>query len=246
MSQDIGKIFQKLTKLRSRNFGDFDLHSNDNNLSGPIFQKTYDRFKKITLPSPRLYADLAETIKKRESSRLFSERGVTLSELSNILYYSCGTTKKALDSNFSRRSQASAGARYPLEIYIVNFAVEGLSKFVYHYNIKDNTLEVLWPFEDADNTASEGSLFKAPTNGAACAVLITAQPQRTTSKYGPRGYRYVYFEAGAVAQYMNLVATAQEMSSVIIGGVDDVAVEKVLDIDGEQETFLLSVLLGKK
>jgi SagB-type dehydrogenase family enzyme len=82
------------------------------------------------------------------------------------------------------------------------------------------------------------------SNEAPMSIVITGVTSRIFPKYGERGYRYMYLEAGAVAHMINVVASAQDLSCVIVGDTNDNIIESILDIDGDNETVITSILIG--
>jgi SagB-type dehydrogenase family enzyme len=204
--------------------------------------KTYDRFPKIQLPEPSLDIDLATAVSERVSTRKWSDKPLTLQQISNLLYYSCGQFKDKKNSEFEySRAQASGGIRYPVEVYVINYKKGELEQKVYHYNIKTHALDILWNIEDTDIPTFSSYEWAAH---AGCMIVLTGCIDRTVSKYGERGYRYMYLEAGAIAHGINLIAKSQGMGVCLMGGTHDVTIEQCLDIDGEHETVLLGVVGG--
>lgn len=206
-----------------------------------VYFKTYDRFPKIVLPNPSLDVDFASMVMKRSSVREYSKDPLTLDQISNILYYSCGVTRKASDPQFSHRAQGSAGARYPVEVYLINFIEGDLKKRVYHYNVRDHVLDELWEYPENFH------IFGYPwAHTGGMAIILTGVTWRTTMKYGERGYRYMYYEAGGIANTMNLLSAPLGLGSTILGGTQDEKIEELLDLDGERETVLLGLAIGNR
>ena len=212
--------------------------------------KEYERFASIKLPTS-ISKDISnQEMTKRRSFRGFlsadKNKKISLQDFSDIIYYSCGEVFKSVDGKSNRRVQASAGSRYPLELYILNFKEGDLNKKCYHYNVKNHTLEELWSVE-VENKIDINKYFTYEwSQGAECAIVLTAIPSRSTRKYGERGYKYLYLEAGAILQSIQNNAFIRNVGSVIMGGTNEKAIEDLLDLDGVRETVVLSILLGKK
>lgn len=233
MKPDIAKLFHTKTK-------ETDVLIPHDTSQWPETWKTiefkeYKRFHSLPLPSPTSQGNLAEAIISRSSVKEWGEEGISLSVLSNLLYYSCGIVK--LNKEKNNRAQGSAGGRYPLEIYIVNFIEGELKRGVYHYDVRAHALDVLWGIEEEDIAA-----FGFPK--AAVTICITGVFGRTLQKYQDRGMRYVYLEAGAVAHMINLLSLPNGVGSTIVGSTQDQLVEDLLGIDGSRESFITSVALG--
>jgi SagB-type dehydrogenase family enzyme len=207
--------------------------------------KEYTRSKVIHLPKPESKVEDQENILSRESLRDFSpNKPITLQSLSNLLYFSCGETKVNANKE-TRRVQPSGGGRYPLEVYILNLQAGELPANCYHYNVKNHTLEELWPCfsrkEDLD------ALFSYTwAKNASFAIVLTTIPKRSVKKYGERGYRYIYIEAGIVAGNLIRNALCEDFYSVVMAGIVDETMDQFLDIDGISETVVIGILFGKK
>jgi SagB-type dehydrogenase family enzyme len=257
------KIHEPFLKNMRLNFGDiFHKSSKDRTMGGlvhipldtslwPLSWKTIEfktypnQFPKIQLPAPALSIDLGAAILKRRSVRAWRDEPISLQELSNVLFYSCGTTDRAPNPHGSHRAQASAGRRFPLEIYVANFKAGDLRQCLYHYNPETHTLDELWDLDLFQEKAKRIFSYEWAMT-AACGILITAVVERSVRKYGERAYRYMYMEAGAIANMMNVIGSTGDLGSVILGGTNDKSVERVLDIDGETETLFVGIALGKK
>lgn len=204
---------------------------------------------------PRLEKDLLETgfsnknnigkfIRKRRSLRDYKNKAISKAELSYLLYGSSGLIKSGKSLNKSRRPYPSAGARYPLEVYPLIFNCDGFQKGIYHYNVKENHLEVLlqkdlrsWFF---NITGGEKWLKKASV-----VFIISGVFDRTRIKYGDRGYRYILIEVGHLAQNLLLIATELKLQSCPLGGFIDDEINKLLDIDNQKERVLYLIAVGK-
>ena len=248
MTFNFGDIFHKSAKDRTmRGLVNIPLDSSLWPKSWKtVYYKEYTRFKKIKLPQPNMSVDISQAVIGRRSVREWGSGSISLQEISNILFFSCGITEHALDENKSKRAQASAGGRYPIEVYFLIFKEGELKRAVYHYNVKEHALDVLYDLDSIDKNLIETMYSKRWDEEASLGIIITGVVSRTVSKYGERGYRYMYLEAGAVAQTMSTVADSQGIGCVIMGGTNDTDIEKVLDIDGDEETHIISLLAGKK
>lgn len=207
-----------------------------------VAYKIYPRFAKISLGDALPHGEVSDTLRSRASARSFSRAPVTQGQLGALLKYSCGITRETPAG--ARRAQPSGGGRYPLEVYPLVFAGSGeVRSGVYHYNVREHALDVLW--ERAFTPADIGELFTYPwAHEASLAIVITALFNRNQMKYGERGYRQILVEAGAVVQNLYLIATALGIGCCAIDGVKEERIEKILDVDGIAESALVSVVLG--
>ena len=152
---------------------------------------------KLPSPQPEGSLSLESALAQRRSLREFDQRELTLGEIGQILWAAQGIT----DYLEGRRTAPSAGALYPLEVYLAN------SQGVFHYR-PINHLLVQTMGADVrrqlrQTTPEQGWVEEAP-----CLFIITGIYERTTGKYGERGIRYVHLEAGHVAQNILLQAVA--------------------------------------
>lgn len=210
-----------------------------------VYYKAYHRLPKIALPETAPRADFFDLIRQRGSQRSFGSQALSIADLSSLLKYSCGTTVPDAENQRMRRAQASGGARYPIEVYPFVFRGDTqVPSGVYHYNVKAHALDVLWErsFSDADI----GELFTYSwVRGASVVFVMTAVFRRNQMKYGERGYRYILLEAGHIAQNLHLVTEALGLKSCALGGTYDAAIEKMLDLDGIQESVVYAVAVGR-
>lgn len=215
------------------------------------YYKSYPRFQKITLTSfppeqigSEKKANLFDLISARKSKRDFHRDPTSLDELAIVLRYSCGNTSP-LENDRHSRAQPSAGGRFPIEIYPIVFRKNAdFEAGLYHYNVKDNNLDVLWAREFSDADVDE--LFPHPgVKNASMVLVMTAVFNRTQAKYGERGYRYILLEAGHIGQNIYLTTEALGLKCCALGGTRDEALEKLLDIDGVTESVVYAVAIGR-
>ena len=210
-----------------------------------IHFKTYPRLDKVSFDNIKIpTTTLSKIIKKRRSIRKFSGLSISKNELFYLLFSSCGLTYSSKTFDDSRRPYPSAGARYPLEVYPLILNCEGIEKGLYHYNIKENSLELLLK-EDFDKWLIKVTGGEKWTVEASVIFIITGVLDRTRIKYGDRGYRYVLIEVGHLAQNICLLATELNLANCPICGYIDDEVNKLLDIDLQKEVALYLIAVGK-
>ncbi len=209
-----------------------------------IHFKSYPRFKSTCFKKIIPSNEIEKLLLKRSSERAFSGRPLSLDELGKLLYFSGGVScVRKKDFDHSRRTYPSAGARYPLEIYPIVFNVRGLKPGVYHYNVKSNSLETILE-GNARNVFP--CLDQSWTKKASVIILVSAVFARTTIKYHERGYRYVFLDAGHLVQNMYLASASMGLNCCSIGGFVDDGLNELLDIDGEKESVIYVVGIGKR
>jgi SagB-type dehydrogenase family enzyme len=144
---------------------------------------------------------------------------------------------------FPLRAAPSAGALYPLELYVAVVCVADLAVGLYHHDPLDGVLEELAVGDQRDSLAA---LSSYPEIVSSCAglVVVTAVFWRTRFKYGLRGYRFALLEAGHLVQNMLLAAAALGLAAVPLGGFYDRRTERYLGVDGVHEAPLYLVAVG--
>ncbi|MEW5853357.1 MAG: SagB/ThcOx family dehydrogenase [Myxococcota bacterium] len=182
-------------------------------------------FPKSVGPGPATSVDGA--IQRRRSIRSYSA-GPSATQVAQLLWAAQGITDDA-----GHRTAPSAGATYPLELYLVAGSVEGLSPGVYRYLPQSEEVEVVMGDVDqrpavADATG-QGWVGDAPA-----IVIIAGVHERTAARYGERAPRYVAFEAGAASENLALQAVAMELGTVVVGAFDDARLAQAVGMaDGE-------------
>lgn len=212
-----------------------------------IYFKTYPRFKKIKLLNYECPKNkcILNIIKERSSVRKFLNKSISMKEISYLLFWSCGLTNPGKTLNDSRRPYPSAGARYPLEIYLITLNCQKINRGLYHYNVKDNSLELLME-KDLTKWVLKTTFSEKWVAEASVIFIITGVLDRTRIKYGDRGYRYILIEAGHVGQNISLLTTWLGLGSCCLGGFIDEDVNRLLDLDLQKEKVLYLIAVGHK
>ena len=196
----------------------------------------------LELPSPRPEEGLSieAGLHARRSVRSYRTQGLDLSQVGQILWAAQGVT----DEDRGFRTAPSAGATFPLEVYLVAGEVRGLEPGVYRYIPRQHRLEMISEGDVRDQLHSV-ALGQSPVLEAPASLVITAVYARTTGRYGDRGIRYVHMEAGHASQNVYLQCESLELVTVAIGAFDDDGVKTLLDLPGE-ETPLYLMPVGRR
>lgn len=192
----------------------------------------------IKLPDPlqRGNTSTEEAILKRRSVRSYKDSPLTLKEISQLLWAAQGITGPG-----GLRAAPSAGALYPLEMYVIAGNVNGLPDGIYHYRPHKHELAGIIK-GDKRNELCSAALGQPPVRNAAAVIVFSAVYERTTVKYGDRGIQYVHMETGHAAQNIFLQAVSLGLGAVVIGAFDDGAVTEVLKMPaGEQPLYIMPV-----
>ncbi|MFB3924741.1 MAG: SagB/ThcOx family dehydrogenase [Syntrophales bacterium] len=183
----------------------------------------------MELPKPRIKGGmpLHEAIFGRESVRGFSAKALTPEEISQLLWSAQGRTRP-----WGGRSAPSAGALYPLELYVADRGG------VYHYISRSHQL-VRLSSQDVLSSLSAAALGQECVRQAPAVIVIAAVYERIEKKYGKRGERYVKIEAGHAAQNILLQAVSLGLGAVPVGAFYDDRVRSVLNIPADHEPLYL-------
>lgn len=239
MGLGIGDRYQKETKYQRGKLGGGDLRRE----SKPERYKSFPDAPVVALPPPRLEGGLAlwEAVKRRRSVRDFDVKALTKEILSQILWATQGITKKFM--GYELRAAPSAGALFPVETYVVVQRVEGLEPGIYHYAPQSHSLELLRPGDFREETATAALNQDFLADGAAV-FIWTAVFGRSKWKYKERAYRYVYLDAGHIAQNAALAAVALGLGSCQIAALYDDEINALVGADGEEESVVYMTVIG--
>lgn len=191
----------------------------------------------VKLPPPvhKGAMSVEEALKARRTVREFASRGLELKQVAQLLWGADGTSDPR-----GLRTAASAGATYPLEIYLVvgERGVADLPAGVYRYLVKEHALE---PGVKGDLRAAvaRASLHQTWMAQAPVIVVIAAEYRRCTNRYGERGIMYTHMEAGNVGTNVFLQAEALGLGAGIVGAFEDRGLSQVLQLPREHVPLLV-------
>ena len=195
--------------------------------------------RQVGLPAPNLEGreSLERLISQRRSVRDYEQQPLQLEEIGQILWAAQGIT----DAQTGFRTVPSAGALYPLELFLVVGSVDSLTPAVYRYLPAQHQLEEVRP-GDQRTALYEASLEQKAIRQAPVSLLVAAVYERTTVRYGDRGKMYVHIEAGHVGQNIYLQAGALGLATVAIGAFHDDRVKTIIGLaDSEIPLYLFPI-----
>lgn len=208
----------------------------------------------ILLPLPTKITKLTveEALLLRKSMREWLPEPLDLTQLSMLLWATQGIVEDA-GFGWYRRTSPSAGATYPVEVYVVigNRSVRlGSGEFVeagiYKYDYMRHSLKLVKK-GDYRTDLWRASLRQDWVREAPVTIVLCAVYERTTSRYGERGIRYVHMELGHIGQNIYLMATALGLGTVAIGAFYDEDVSKVISsARNERPLYLFPVGVPEK
>jgi SagB-type dehydrogenase family enzyme len=209
----------------------------------PEVYKAYSDAIRIALPSfgPSRPMTFDKALKQRKSIRDFSSRPVSLGQLGYLCWASTGIQRR--EHGYEFRTAPSAGALYPIETYIIAHNVRQLEAGLYHYAIAHHELEQLRT-GDLRHAVASAALGQGMCATAACVFVWTAIFDRSKWKYGQRAYRYIYLDAGHIAENLALAATSLDLGTCQIGALFDDEANRILDVDGTDESVIYMSVVG--
>ena len=191
----------------------------------------------IKLPPPVKQGGmpLAEALGVRRAVRRFASRPLDLAQISQLLWSADGTSDPR-----GLRTAPSAGATYPLDLYLVvgEGGVKDVPAGVYHYLVAAHALTTV-ALGDIGAAVPRASLQQSWMTQAPVMVVITGEYRRCAARYGERGVRYTHLEAGNVSQNLFLAAEALGLGAGIVGAFEDKALAQVLKLPPAHEPLLV-------
>jgi SagB-type dehydrogenase family enzyme len=194
----------------------------------------------VTLPAPEAASGmpLEQILSRRRSVRAFAGDPLTLKQLSQLLWAAQGRSHAQ-----GFRTAPSAGALYPLELYVLVGDVTSLAQGVYKYQADTHKL-LRSGGGDLRADAARAALGQSWIADSPAVIVIAAVVRRTMVKYGARGRRYVHMEAGHAAQNVYLQATALDLGTTVVGAFNDDRIHALANITPD-ETPLSLLPLGR-
>ena len=239
----IGEQFQEETKYTPETLGSYVLDWQS--MPAP-FKEYKDPVSVVGLPQPKTPSDanLWKLLLKRRTRRDYvAQKTLKLNDLAALLWATQGLTAELGDTFF--RTAPSAGGLYPIETYLSVRAVDGLEQGIYHFRPGDFDLELLKE-GDFSQALMEACLQQTVILGAQATFVWSGIIARGRWKYRQRSYRYVYLDAGHIAQNLYLAAEAFGYGVCAVGAFYDDAVNRIFDLDGLEETVIYMATVGVK
>ncbi|MHC4328928.1 MAG: SagB/ThcOx family dehydrogenase [Planctomycetota bacterium] len=236
---DIGDRFQQQTKYDPGRMPSHRLVWE----AKPDVYKEYPESQGIELPSfqPSQQMNLDQALKDRKSVRDFQSRPISKGQLAYMLWASTGIQR--IEGGYEFRTAPSAGALYPIETYLIANDVRGLDAGIYHYSVRAHQLELLRQGDFRQQIAA-AALGQGMCATAAAVFIWTAIFERCKWKYGQRAYRYIYLDAGHIAENLALAAVSLNLGTCEIGALYDDHVNAIIGIDGIEESTICMAVVG--
>ena len=194
-----------------------------------------------------LQDNLLELLKKRKSSRVYTQENMSLLQLSFLLWAAQGIKSIRGRSYATIRTAPCGGARHPFETYLLVRQVEGLLPGVYHYLPMTHQLELLEELEDREAMTQLVDLSLCGQAWAAKANVVfywSFVPYRSEWRYGIYAHRMVLADLGHVGENLYLACTALGLGTCGIGAYDQALCDKTFCLDGEEEFVVYAETVG--
>ncbi len=202
----------------------------------------------ILLPDPDPAAirkiDLSVAIEERESIRTYNDVSLETGELSYLLWCTAGI--KWVFSEMAFRTVPSAGCRHAIDTYLAVRRVKGLSPGLYRYIAMEHGLETIHPGSDLPDEVAAACYDQSCTREAAVIFLWGAETYRMYWRYGERGYRNLFLDAGHIGQNLYLAGLAVDCGICAIGAYEDEILNTLLGLDGDDRFIIYAATVGKK
>jgi SagB-type dehydrogenase family enzyme len=204
--------------------------------------------EEIELPNPGASwgkTPLASAIRSRRSLREYSAQPLTLAELAALLWATQGV-ERVLENKATFRSVPSAGARHAFETLLVVNRVDVLRAGLYQYLPIEHRLLAAESPSVASAELAAVCLGQKMIENAAVTFAWVAVRERMTWRYGERGYRYLYLDAGHVCQNLYLACEAIGAGTCAIGAYDDDATNALFRLNGRDRFVVYLASVGKR
>lgn len=216
----------------------------------PPIQLEYDKTQPvIKLPKPseivNELVDSRKMIEQRKSIRNYSEVPLTMDQLSYLLWCTQGV-KEVFQGAATLRNAPSAGARHAFETYLLINNVEGITPGLYRFLALKHSLIPVSLDKDIADKITKACLNQNFIKTSAVTFLWIAVPYRMNWRYGERGYRYLYLDAGHVCQNLYISAESINCGTCAIAAYSDDELNQILGLDGKEQFVIYLATVGRK
>jgi SagB-type dehydrogenase family enzyme len=200
----------------------------------PDQAQTVEEGMEIMLPEPLTSGSISleAALASRRSVREYDSRPLTINEVSQLLWAAQGIT-----SDWGGRTAPSAGALYPLKIYLVAGLVDGLDSGVYLYSPQTHSLSRVLS-GDIRRDLQTAALNQSSIGQAPVSIVITGVPSITEARYGDRAMRYIDNEVGCVSQNIYLQCESLGLGTVAMGAFYDEDVARAIGTDASPRLIM--------
>ena len=216
----------------------------------PLFQKDYGQDTKlIDLIPPEEFEiggkSFLDVVNRRISRRNYTDEALNLEELSFLLWCTQGVKKVIKTGRGVMRTVPSAGAKSPLETYLIINRVNGIEPGLYRYISFSHKLLFVKTIEDAEIKVGELTYDQKFVGKGAVIFFWVAIPYRTEWRYTILAHKFIAIDLGLVCENLYLACEAIDLGTVAIGYYEQKKLDSLLELDGKDEFVVLVAPVGK-
>lgn len=246
---DKAKFQRNWMKANFNEWGDVE-SDQDKKLPQPPLEKPYDEGTEIIdLPdvngSVLTKTNILEIIIDRKSNRKYTNEGLSLEELSFLLWATQGVKKVTANNYATLRTVPSGGARHPFETYLAVFNVQGLKKGVYRYLSLSHRLVFLFDDDNLEDRVIKASSGQTFVGRCAVTFIWSCIPYRSEWRYYISAHKTMLQDSGHLCQNLYIACEAIGCGTCAIGAYDQSEMDKFLRLDGEDEFTVYAAPVGK-
>lgn len=183
-------------------------------------------------------------VQERKSHRVYKSESITAAQLSFLLWTTQGI-KEIRGNNYATiRPVPSAGARHAFETYLAIFQVDGFEKGIYHYLPLEHSVEFIGAVDDFEKTLSDSLCEQKWASNSAVTFFYSAIPYRSEWRYHTDAHKVMLIDVGHVVQNLYLSCNAIGCGTCAIAAFDQVKVDKMLQLDGDDEFIIYAAPVG--
>lgn len=188
---------------------------------------------------------IKDCINERRTLRKYAPSSLSLTELSWLVWSAQGI-QDSMRRTYTLRTVPSAGARHAFELYLLVNRVDELSPGLYRYIASKHSLILIDQSENLAEKLTKASYNQNMIKNSAVAFFLVAVPYRMTWRYGERGYRYLYLDAGHVCQNIYLASENINCGACAIGAFHDDELNHILNLNGDDQFIIYIATVGKR
>ena len=192
--------------------------------------------------------NLIQNIENRKSHRQYKDEPLTLEELSFLLWASQGVKSVYERNNKSYatlRTVPSGGARHPFETYLLINNVTGLKRGLYRYLAIEHKLMFIGELENQSERIIDATLGQKFTGKAAAVFIWSCIAYRGEWRYNIAAHKAMLLDAGHICQNLYLACEGINAGTCAIAAYDQEKVDKIIEVDGENEFSVYLSPVGK-
>ncbi len=219
-------------------------------LPPPPFQQPYpENATLIDLVLPDKFtigmAPFLDLVNNRKSRRKYTADPLTLEELSFLLWSTQGVKRVLKSGRGVLRTVASAGAKSPLETYLVINRVLGLNPGLYRYISFSHQLLYVKAIDDAEEVIGKLTYDQKFVGTAPVIFFWTAVPYRTEWRYTILAHKFIAIDLGISCQNLYMACEAVNLGTVAIGYYEQGRLDTLFDLKTDEEFVVLVAPVGR-